>query len=70
MQKQAKADTLWLSAEVHKKLKVRDGFKAASRIVDGLQAYEWSPSLALPEQPPAVLPFPTKKSGNSDPTWA
>jgi class 3 adenylate cyclase len=70
MQKNAKPDTLWLSAEVHKKLKKRSGFRPTGTSVDGLQAFEWSPSLALPEQPPAVLPPPAKKLGNSDPTWA
>jgi len=70
MQKHAKPDTLWLSAEVYKKLKERGGFRPAGKIVDGLPAYEWSPSLALPDQPLAVLPIPGKKAGNSDPTWA
>jgi class 3 adenylate cyclase len=70
MQKSAKPDTLWLSAEVLKQLKDRSGFKPAHKTVDGLEAFEWSPSLVLPEQPLAVLPPPGKQLGNSDPTWA
>jgi class 3 adenylate cyclase len=55
MQKQARPDTLWMTAEIHDKLADASGFKPTGKQVDGHHAYEWSPSLALPDTPPAYV---------------
>jgi class 3 adenylate cyclase len=68
LQKHANPNTLWLSDEVWKQLKDKSGFMPTDRNVDGYKVFQWSPSLALPEQPsPAVAK--KEKQGNSDPTW-
>ncbi len=70
MQKYAKPDTLWLSKEVHEQLADSTGFKPAGKQVDSLDAYEWSPSLALSELPPAYMAAPPQSAGNTEATWA
>ena len=69
MQKHANPDTLWVSAEVVERLEEQEGFRPASKQVDGHQVYEWSPCLVTPDRSPVVLP-PPAKAGNADPTWA
>jgi class 3 adenylate cyclase len=68
MQKHANPDTLWLSAEVFKRLDDKSGFRPASKEVDGHQVYEWSARLAAPQPAPA-FPALQPRPGNSDPTW-
>jgi class 3 adenylate cyclase len=68
LQKHANPNTLWLSDEVWKQLKNRSGFMPTDKNVDGYKVFQWSPSLALPDQP-APTPGPREKQGNSDPTW-
>ncbi|MBI4167256.1 MAG: hypothetical protein HY508_16140 [Acidobacteria bacterium] len=70
MQKCARPDTLWLSSEVHQKLSDPSGFKPAGKQVDGYHAYEWSPSLALSEMPPAYVAAPKQASLSTETTWA
>ena len=68
MQKHANPNTLWVSDEVWKQLKNKSGFMPTKESVDGYPAFQWSPSLALPEEPsPAISK--EDKQGNSDPTW-
>jgi len=70
LQKHANPNTLWLSDEAWKQLKDRSGFMPTDQNVDGYKIFQWSPSLALPEEPssgPAV--GKKEKQGNSDPTW-
>jgi class 3 adenylate cyclase len=69
MQKFARPDTLWLSSEVHEKLADRSGFKSAGRQVDGYNAYEWSPSLALPDSAPAYVTVPHRSPASTEATW-
>lgn len=68
MQKYANPNTLWLSDEVWKQLKQKSGFMPTDQNVDGYKVFQWSPSLALPEQPSPAL-GKKEKQGNSDPTW-
>ena len=68
MQKHANSNTLWLSDDVYKQLKEKSGFLPTGNEVDGHHAFQWSPSLALPDQPAPAL-GPREKQGNSDPTW-
>ncbi len=70
MQKYAKPDTLWLSKEVREQLADSTGFKPAGKQVDGLDAFEWSPSLALSELPPAYMAAPSQSARNTEATWA
>ena len=69
MQKHAKPDTLWVAAEVQDKLADSSGFKPTGKQVDGHHAYEWSPSLALPDSPPVYVTAP-QSGGNTEATWA
>ena len=68
MQKHANPDTLWVSAEVVERLEEQEGFRPASKQVDGHQVFEWSPCLVTTDRSPIVLPAPAK-AGNADPTW-
>ena len=60
MQKRAKTDTLWLSAEVHKQLKDKSGFVLTEEKVDGHQVLQWSPRLMVPEEPVGGLVLQTR----------
>jgi class 3 adenylate cyclase len=47
MQKQAPANTLWLSAEVCNLLANKSGFRATGQSVDGCEVWGWSPEASL-----------------------
>ena len=70
MQKYARPDTLWLSAHVHEQLADGSSFKPAGKQVDGQHAYEWSPSLALPDTPPTYMSAPQQTAASTEATWA
>jgi class 3 adenylate cyclase len=53
MQKQARPDTLWVSAELYERLADKAGFRPAKEEVDGLKVYEWSAE-PLPPEPKAA----------------
>lgn len=69
MQKHAKPDTLWVASEVHDKLADSSGFQPTGKHVDSHHAYEWSPSLALPDSPPSYVTT-VQAGGNTEATWA
>jgi class 3 adenylate cyclase len=68
LQKHANPNTLWLSDEAWKQLKDKSGFMPTDRNVDGYRVFQWSPSLAFPDEPVSI-PGSREKQGNSDPTW-
>jgi class 3 adenylate cyclase len=70
MQKYARPDTMWLSAQVHEQLGDGSGFKPAGKQVDGQHAYEWSPSLALSDMPPTYVTAPQQSGASTEATWA
>jgi class 3 adenylate cyclase len=71
MQKNAKPDTLWLGEDVHERLADSIGFRPTGKQVDGIHAYEWSPSLALPDTSPAyVAAAGPRVATHTDVTWS
>ena len=70
MQKYARPDTMWLSAQLHGQLGDGSGFKPAGKQVDGQHAYEWSPSLALPDSPTTYMAAAPQTAASTEATWA
>ena len=54
MQKEGRANCIWLSEEVYKVLADQTGFRATDKTVDGFKVYEWSLEAPAPE--PELLP--------------
>jgi class 3 adenylate cyclase len=69
MQKYARPDTLWMSGEVRERLMSTAGLMPTGKQVDGLHAYEWSPSLAMPESAPAYTAV-AASAASTEATWA
>ncbi len=70
MQKYARPDTLWMSGEVRDLIRDSSGLMPTGKQVDGLHAYEWSPSLAMPDTPPAYVAAARTASVSTEATWA
>ena len=48
MQKQGSPDTLWLGADLYNLLTDKAGFHPTGKVVDGYEAYEWTPEVEQP----------------------
>jgi class 3 adenylate cyclase len=63
MQKEGRANTLWLGEEVYNLLADKSDFRETDKVVDGFKVYEWS----LDAPPPEVKPAPVKPAMRTAP---
>jgi class 3 adenylate cyclase len=67
MQKEGRANSLWLGEEVYKILADQSGFRQIDKQVDGYKVYEWSLDAPPPPEPEMLPAKPARRAPSAPP---